>query len=75
MIRITCVLLALMLILPATAARSADNPLIGTWKLKSYVREVAATGERTTNAASIRTAILATRPTAACMRSSPGKIA
>ena len=45
--RITCVLLALMLILPATAARSADNPLIGTWKLKSYVREVAATGERT----------------------------
>ena len=47
MIRITCVLLALMLILPATEARSADNPLIGTWKLKSYVREVAATGERT----------------------------
>ena len=46
MIRIACVLLALMLILPATAARSADNPLIGTWKLKSYVREVAATGER-----------------------------
>ena len=42
-----CVLLALMLILPATAARSADNPLIGTWKLKSHVREVAATGERT----------------------------
>jgi len=34
------------LILPATAARAADNPLVGTWKLKSYVREVAATGER-----------------------------
>ena len=45
MIRITCVLLALMLILPATAARSADNPLIGTWKLKSYVREVVPTDE------------------------------
>ncbi len=39
-------LFALALILSATAARAADNPLIGTWKLKSYVREVAATGER-----------------------------
>jgi hypothetical protein len=46
MIRTTAIVFALSLILPATAARSADNPLIGTWKLKSYVREVAATGER-----------------------------
>jgi Lipocalin-like domain len=46
MIRIACAVLALFLILPATAVRSADNPLIGTWKLKSYLREVAATGER-----------------------------
>ena len=30
----------------ATAAIAGDNPLLGTWKLKSYVREVAATGER-----------------------------
>ncbi len=25
---------------------AGDNPLIGTWKLKSLAREVAATGER-----------------------------
>ena len=35
----------------ATAGRSADafateNPLLGTWKLKAFVREVLATGER-----------------------------
>ena len=46
MIRIASAFFALLLILPVTTARSADNPLIGTWKLKSYVREVAATGER-----------------------------
>ncbi len=46
MIKRAAALLALLLILPVSAARSADNPLIGTWKLKSYVREVAATGER-----------------------------
>jgi Lipocalin-like domain len=46
MTRVAAIVLALLLILPASAARSADNPLIGTWKLKSYVREVAATGER-----------------------------
>jgi hypothetical protein len=46
MIRIAGSLFALLLILPTMAARSADNPLIGTWKLKSYMREIAATGER-----------------------------
>jgi hypothetical protein len=46
MIRIASAVFALLLIVPVTTARSADNPLIGTWKLKSYVREVAATGER-----------------------------
>ena len=46
MIKFASALLGLLLILPATAARTADNPLLGTWKLKSYVREVAATGER-----------------------------
>ena len=30
----------------STPVHAADDPLIGTWKLKSYVREVAATGER-----------------------------
>jgi Lipocalin-like domain len=46
MTRVAAVVLALLLILPASAARCADNPLVGTWRLKSYVREVAATGER-----------------------------
>jgi hypothetical protein len=46
MTRVAGALLALLLILPATSAFAGDNPLLGTWKLKSYVREVAATGER-----------------------------
>ena len=46
MIRMASALFALLLILPVTTTRSAENPLVGTWKLKSYVREVAATGER-----------------------------
>ena len=46
MIRIASALFALLLILPVTTTRSAENPLVGTWKLKSYVREVAATGDR-----------------------------
>jgi hypothetical protein len=46
MTRVAAIVFALLLMLLASAARSADNPLIGTWKLKSYVREVAATGER-----------------------------
>ena len=46
MTRVAGALLALLLMLPATSAFAGDNPLLGTWKLKSYVREVAATGER-----------------------------
>jgi hypothetical protein len=46
MTRVAAFVFALLLILPASAVRCADNPLIGTWRLKSYVREVAATGER-----------------------------
>jgi hypothetical protein len=37
---------ATFLIMFATVALAGENPLLGTWKLKSYVREVAATGER-----------------------------
>ncbi len=29
-----------------TVAAADDNPLLGTWRLKSFVREVAGTGER-----------------------------
>jgi hypothetical protein len=40
------VLSATLLILSVTAAFAGENPLLGTWKLKAFVREVAATGER-----------------------------
>ena len=46
MTRVAAIVFTVLLILPASAAHSADNPLVGTWKLKSYLREVAATGER-----------------------------
>lgn len=40
-------LISLLLVALAPAAAAAeDNPLLGTWKLKSFVREVAGTGER-----------------------------
>lgn len=35
-----------LLVMSLTAAVAGENPLLGTWKLKSYTREVAATGER-----------------------------
>jgi len=44
--RLAIALSASWLILSATSALAGDNPLLGTWKLKSFVREVAATGER-----------------------------
>jgi Lipocalin-like domain len=40
-------LIPLLLAALATATAAAqDNPLLGTWRLKSFVREVAETGER-----------------------------
>jgi Lipocalin-like domain len=36
----------LLAVLGPTAEAAEDNPLLGTWKLKSFVREVLATGER-----------------------------
>jgi Lipocalin-like domain len=36
----------LMLLLSSTVALAGENPVLGTWKLKSFVREVTATGER-----------------------------
>jgi hypothetical protein len=44
--RLAIALSASWLILSTTLALGGDNPLLGTWKLKSFVREVAATGER-----------------------------
>jgi hypothetical protein len=37
---------ALMLSMVSTGGLAGDNPLVGTWRLKSFVREIAATGER-----------------------------
>lgn len=40
-------LIALLLaVLGPTTAAAGDNPLLGTWRLKSFVREVTSTGER-----------------------------
>ncbi|HLX15853.1 MAG TPA: lipocalin-like domain-containing protein [Bradyrhizobium sp.] len=36
----------LLVALGPTVAAANDNPLLGTWRLKSFVREVAGTGER-----------------------------
>ena len=43
---ITATLLALFYFVSYAPARAGDNPLLGTWRLKSFVREVAGTGER-----------------------------
>ena len=37
---------ALMLLLSPTIALAGENPVLSTWKLKSFVREVTATGEK-----------------------------
>ena len=36
----------LMLLLSSPITLAGENPVLGTWKLKSFVREVTATGER-----------------------------
>ena len=36
----------LVLLLFPTIVLAGENPLLGTWKLKSFVREVTATGEK-----------------------------
>ena len=36
----------LVLVLSVGIALAGENPVLGTWKLKSFVREVLATGER-----------------------------
>jgi hypothetical protein len=44
--RIAVVSLILVMLCLSTLARADANPLLGTWRLKSFVREVAGTGER-----------------------------
>jgi hypothetical protein len=39
-------ILLLLTMAGSWTASAEDNPLLGTWKLKSFVREVAGTGER-----------------------------
>jgi hypothetical protein len=36
----------LILLLSSTITLAGDNPLLGTWKLKSVVHDIAATGEK-----------------------------
>jgi hypothetical protein len=36
----------LALSLVPTGGLAEDNPVVGTWRLKSFVREIAGTGER-----------------------------
>jgi hypothetical protein len=38
--------IGLALLLSPTIAFAGENPVLGTWKLKSFVREVTATGEK-----------------------------
>ena len=44
--RIAVVSFTLAMLCLSTLARADANPLLGTWQLKSFVREVAGTGER-----------------------------
>ena len=37
---------ALILLLSPTTALAGENPVLGTWKLKSWVREIVGTGEK-----------------------------
>ncbi len=37
---------ALALVMAPTSGSADDNPLVGTWKLKSFVREITGSGER-----------------------------
>jgi len=55
-----------MLLLPSTIALAGEDPALGTWKLKSWIREVTATGEKIDQWVNVPMAILATPPTAAC---------
>jgi hypothetical protein len=44
--RIVVVSFILVMLCLSTLARADANPLLGTWRLKSFVREVAGSGER-----------------------------
>ena len=44
--KIVLVSFILIMLCLSTLARADANPLLGTWRLKSFVREVAGTGER-----------------------------
>ncbi|WP_375776003.1 hypothetical protein ACE103_30095 [Bradyrhizobium sp. ma5] len=44
--RLTVLIPSLLTLFGAMPAAAEDNPLLGTWKLKSFVREVSGTSER-----------------------------
>ena len=72
--RIAQWLTAIMLLLFLTVARADDNPLLGTWKLKSFVREVLATAERLNQLGEHPNGYLATPAMAGCTPSPARKI-
>ncbi len=43
--RLAATLVSVLLLLPISAP-AGENPVLGTWKLQSFMREVLATGER-----------------------------
>ena len=60
------VVAALTFLLIPTSGLAEDNPVVGTWRLKSFVREIVGTGERYN--VNIRKASSAIRVTVACMQ-------
>lgn len=44
--RLVSVLVAVVMACVSAFVRADDNPLLGTWQLKSFVRQTSATGER-----------------------------
>jgi hypothetical protein len=62
-------LLVALTVVPAEAqSPSGENPVLGTWKLKSFVREVTATGEKINQFGEHPTGYLTTLQMAACKR-------
>jgi hypothetical protein len=44
--RVPRLAVAAIMVMATTAALAGDNPLLGTWKLKAFVRQDSSTGER-----------------------------
>ena len=65
--RFVMLLIGMMALAGPGVALPADNPLIGTWRLKSFVREDVATGAPARRLANIPAGMSATRQMGECM--------